>query len=87
MQLKQGSNIVYFGRILNDKEIETYFNSYEGLTEHYSEAEVLVKRQTAYKTESDPLYMEWQFDQTPESEQAWRDKVEEIKLCYPLVEA
>ena len=47
----------------------------------------LEKRQTAYKAESDPLYMEWQFDQTPESEQAWRDKVEEIKLRYPLVEA
>lgn len=41
-------------------------------------------RQSAYKAESDPLYMEWQFDQTAESEQAWRDKVAEIKLRYPL---
>lgn len=48
---------------------------------------IYTKRIATYKTESDPLYMEWQFDQTPESEQAWRDKVEEIKLRYPLVEA
>lgn len=46
----------------------------------------VVLRQTAYKSESDPLYMEWQFDQTAESEQAWRDKVAEIKLRYPLPE-
>ena len=45
---------------------------------------VINARQTAYKLESDPLYMEWQFDQTAESEQAWRDKVAEIKLRYPL---
>ncbi len=41
-------------------------------------------RQAAYKTESDPLYMEWQYDQTPESESAWRSKVAEIKARYPL---
>ena len=41
-------------------------------------------RLAAYKTESDPLYMEWQYDQTAESEKMWRDKVEEIKLRYPL---
>jgi len=44
------------------------------------------KRQSAYKSESDPLYMEWQFDQTAESEQTWRDKVAEIKARYPLAE-
>lgn len=42
------------------------------------------KRKAAYRTESDPLYMEWQYDQTPEAEQAWRDKVQEIKARYPL---
>ncbi|MCF2827065.1 MULTISPECIES: hypothetical protein [unclassified Pseudoalteromonas] len=41
-------------------------------------------RREAYKNESDPLYMEWQYDNTPESEQAWRDKVDEIKNRYPL---
>jgi len=69
-----------------------------GLTE--SEAKIVIKdeeerikseqiafnRQTAYKLESDPLYMEWQFDQTEESEQAWRDKVSEIKLRHPLTD-
>lgn len=42
------------------------------------------KRKAAYRAESDPLYMEWQYDQTPESEQHWRDKVVEIKLRYPV---
>lgn len=41
-------------------------------------------RQAAYRAESDQLYMEWQYDQTEESEQAWRDKVAEIKERYPL---
>jgi len=47
---------------------------------------VLISRSNAYKVESDPLYMEWQFDQTAESEQAWRNKVTEIKARYPLIE-
>ena len=47
---------------------------------------MIAQRKTAYKSESDPLYMEWQFDQTAESEQAWRDKVAEIKLRYPLTD-
>lgn len=41
-------------------------------------------RRAAYRAESDQLYMEWQYDQTEESEQAWRDKVAEIKERYPL---
>lgn len=41
-------------------------------------------RRLAYAAESDPLYMEWQYDQTAEAEQAWRDKVAEIKARYPL---
>lgn len=41
-------------------------------------------RLSAYRSESDPLYMEWQYDQTSESEQAWRQKVEEIKERFPL---
>ncbi|MFA0670103.1 hypothetical protein AB4584_12850 [Vibrio splendidus] len=47
-----------------------------------SEAEALRKR--AYKLESDPLFIEWQFDQTLEKEKQWRDKVIEIKALYPL---
>ncbi|MCH9691004.1 MAG: hypothetical protein K0U59_02890 [Gammaproteobacteria bacterium] len=41
-------------------------------------------RLMAYKEESDPLYMEWQYDQTNELEQLWREKVAEIKSRYPL---
>ena len=44
----------------------------------------LTARRAAYAAESDPLYLEWQYDQTAESEQAWRDKVTEIKARYPL---
>lgn len=42
------------------------------------------ERKNAYKLLSDPLYMEWQYDQTSESEQVWRDKVTEIKALHPL---
>ncbi|MBB1340071.1 hypothetical protein H5158_00295 [Pseudoalteromonas sp. SR45-6] len=46
--------------------------------------DIMQKRRKAYKAESDPLYMEAQFDGTPESLQKWRDKVTEIKARYPL---
>jgi hypothetical protein len=48
------------------------------------EQEVKDKRSAAYGTESDSLYLEWQYDKTPEKEQVWRDKVAEIKARYPL---
>lgn len=41
-------------------------------------------RSQAYSLESDPLFIEWNYDQTPEAEQAWRAKVAEIKERYPL---
>ena len=41
------------------------------------------KRHQAYREEADPLYLEWQYDQLPEQEQAWRAKVAEIKQRYP----
>lgn len=44
----------------------------------------LVKRQRAYVEESDSLFLEWQYDKTAAAEQAWRDKVAEIKLRYPV---
>lgn len=50
----------------------------------YEQSQNIHKRQEAYRTESDPLYMEWQYDQTAEAEQAWRNKVQEIKGRYPL---
>lgn len=44
----------------------------------------LAARQRAYVAESDLLFLEWQYDKTPAAEQAWRDKVAEIKLRYPV---
>ena len=41
-------------------------------------------RQRAYEQESDQLFLEWQYDRTAEAEQAWRDKVAEIKARYPV---
>ncbi|QTH70958.1 hypothetical protein [Pseudoalteromonas xiamenensis] len=41
-------------------------------------------RKRAYLKESDPLYMEWQFDQTDEAKQRWLAKVAEIKTRYPF---
>lgn len=43
-------------------------------------------RRAAYVAEADPLFLEWQYDETPEKEKAWRDKVAEIKARYPLPE-
>lgn len=45
---------------------------------------ILEQRKTDYQKEADPLYLEWQYDQTTEKEKAWRDKVAEIKARYPL---
>ena len=45
---------------------------------------VISARRTLYMTAADPLFLEWQYDETPENEKAWRDKVAEIKALYPL---
>lgn len=42
------------------------------------------QRRQAYAAESDRLFLEWQYDQTSETEQIWRDKVAEIKTRYPF---
>lgn len=74
---------------------EKFFSRYEGLTisvsghngaqHNYELTEgQLARRQLAYAAESDHLFLEWQYDKTPEAEQAWRDKVAEIKLRYPV---
>ncbi len=54
------------------------------IAEHELGKKAIEMRKKAYVSESDPLYMEWQYDQTPGKEQAWRDKVAEIKARYPL---
>lgn len=48
------------------------------------DSELRESRRVAYVAESDPLFLEWQYDQTVAAEQAWRDKVAEIKARYPL---
>lgn len=44
----------------------------------------IARRQRAYEAESDHLYLEWQYDKTPEAESRWLGKVAEIKLRYPV---
>lgn len=41
-------------------------------------------RESAYRLESDPLFMEWKYDGDPKKEDAWRSKVLEIKQRYPI---
>ena len=50
---------------------------------NFEAAQDFAQRESIYRKESDPLYMEAQFDGTPESLQIWRDKVTEIKARYP----
>jgi hypothetical protein len=47
-------------------------------------AAALANRVEAYKAESDPLYIEWQYDQSEGGEVLWREKVARIKERYPL---
>ncbi|MBJ2244234.1 MULTISPECIES: hypothetical protein [Pseudomonas] len=44
----------------------------------------IAARRALYEIQADPLFLEWQYDETPEKEKAWRDKVAEIKALYPL---
>lgn len=64
---------------MNDEQMESVLRQKE-----YEESQYIAQREAAYKAESDPLYMEAQFDGTPESLQIWRDKVAEIKTRYPV---
>lgn len=41
-------------------------------------------RLMAYKEESDPLFIEWQYDKTEDKELVWRAKVDEIKARFPI---
>ena len=49
----------------------------------YEESLWVNNRAKAYKEESDALFIEWQYDGTPEAEKEWRDKVAEIKARFP----
>ncbi|MEZ8758743.1 hypothetical protein AB6D89_09805 [Vibrio splendidus] len=84
------------GEVLINVPSETFILMELGFTEEEAVAclsaeqkkqhleEVMDKRKAAYRKESDPLFMEWQFDGTSESESLWKSKVEEIKARYPL---
>ncbi len=67
---------------MDQEQIESVLNQ-----QQFELSQNLEKRQAAYTKESDPLYMEAQFEGTPESLQKWRDKVAEIKARYPLPES
>lgn len=71
---------------LAGKEIRPKGKQPAAYAREVEKSDPLVMRAAAYRAESDPLYMEWQFEQTAEAEKAWRDKVMEIKARYPLPE-
>jgi len=65
---------------MNAEQIDSVMNQ-----KSYEEGEgIIAKRKEAYAKESDHLFLEWQYDKTPESENFWRDKVAEIKLRFPI---
>ncbi|MFH7526472.1 hypothetical protein AB2J22_13535 [Aeromonas sp. A5] len=41
-------------------------------------------RESAYRIESDPLFMEARYDDDPIKLKEWKDKVTEIKARYPI---
>ena len=44
----------------------------------------IAARKESYAKKSDPLFIEWQYDQTPEAEAAWRNEVAAIKAENPI---
>lgn len=62
------------------EQIESVMNQ-----KSYEEGEgVIAKRKAAYTQESDPLFMEWQFDGTIEAKNKWLEKVAIIKSRFPI---
>lgn len=64
---------------MNAEQIDSVLNQ-----QQFELTQNIERRKEAYIKESDPLFIEWQYDQTPECEQHWRDKVLEIKARYPI---
>ncbi|TQF71833.1 hypothetical protein [Pseudoalteromonas luteoviolacea] len=91
MQIKHNDTLVAsIGEALNSAQVAQFLAVNEidipvdELTLEYSQGEALEARRMAYIVESDPLFMEWQYDQTESSKQAWLDKVAEIKARFPF---
>ncbi|MCF2856454.1 hypothetical protein L1286_03140 [Pseudoalteromonas sp. SMS1] len=91
MQIKHNDTLIAsIGDVLSVAQVAQFLTANEidlpinELTFEYSQGEALEARRTAYIVESDPLFMEWQYDQTESSKQAWLDKVAEIKARFPF---
>ncbi|CAM3967262.1 hypothetical protein [Pseudoalteromonas byunsanensis] len=85
-----GTVVATFGNVLNRQQVGEYLyvNEIDLPTDELEIVleyeEVIAARKHAYQSESDPLFIEWQYDQTDEAKQIWMDKVAEIKTRYPL---
>lgn len=64
---------------MNDEQIESVLRQRD-----FEESQITRLRRKAYEKRSDPLFMEWQFDKTPEAEKAWRDEVIRVKSDFPM---
>ena len=91
MQIKHNDALIAsIGEVLSAAQIAHFLEQNEidipigELTFIYSRDEALEARRIAYAAESDPLYMEWQYDQTEESKQAWFACVANIKARFPF---
>ncbi|NRB23804.1 hypothetical protein [Shewanella sp.] len=71
---------------MNEEQISSTLQQME-----FESSQSTVKRRTAYAKESDPLYIEYQYELATENpdadnyKQLWLDKVSNIKSRYPLV--
>lgn len=70
---------------MNTEQVESVLSQQE-----YESKQNVEFRRQAYKRESDPLYIEWQYElesgnPKPDSyKEIWKSKVAEIKARYPL---
>ncbi|HCG9411598.1 TPA: hypothetical protein NKA80_004389 [Vibrio parahaemolyticus] len=70
---------------MNTEQIDSVLSQQE-----YESKQNVELRQQAYKRESDPLYIEWQYELEsgkPDADsykEVWMSKVAEIKVRYPL---
>lgn len=67
------------GSPVTENELQTAFDAIDGNEIAKNEAEE--NRRIAYAIEADPLYFGWQRGEN--TEQAWLDKVAEIRARYP----
>ncbi len=71
---------------MNTEQIESVLSQQE-----YESKQNADLRQQAYKRESDPLYIEWQYElesgnsESDSYKEVWMSKVSEIKARYPLL--